>query len=145
MEENALKLIDACCSALEKPEFAPRNSTTYCNQAVQYIATMMGCIEFSASMNANRMIDMMAQSEHFAEIPVENAQAYANNGSLVIAGLKAMPHGHVCVIRPGKEIYSGKWMIKAPRIINVGGENFISRSLSWAFKDIPKVYLWRES
>ncbi len=142
MNEATLKLIDACCEARERPDFAPMSSLTHCNEAVHYIASKLGFGGF-VGMLANNMIDLMNRDPHFQPIPMAEAQTFANLGMLVIAGEKAMPHGHVCVVRPGNMAMSGNWKVLVPKIINVGQRNFIDKIISWAFRSEPKFWVWK--
>lgn len=93
---------------------------------------------------ANQIIDLIATHDQWAECPIEKAQALANEGTLIVACLKADPHGHVNVVCPGKEKTSGRWG-QVPTVANVGKTNFIGSGLNWAFSDLPKLYLWRPS
>lgn len=101
----------------------------------------------------------MGASPDWSPVPFENAQNLANQGSLVIAGLSGEDlgngHGHVVVIRPGRQCQSGKWGL-TPRCLNIGKTDFIARAqsgplimmpvgLNDAFIPLPKIYVWRSS
>lgn len=143
--KNREALIDACCQTRENADIRPADGETFCNVAVAYIATKMGCTELSGLL-ANDMIDYFsAKPDSWETIDLKNAQNMANQGSLVIAGHKDIPHGHVCVIMPGIAKTSGHWNAQAPACINVGREVFIGKGLNYAFKEIPTLWAWRPS
>src|SRR5262245_31508649 len=98
---SIFRLIDACCEVYDNPEFVPREGMTFCNRAVQYIAEKMGYMGFTGLL-ANQIMALMKNSEDFEAITLDQAQAEANKGRLVIAGIIQDPHGHVVVIRPGE-------------------------------------------
>lgn len=137
---NLYRLIDACCEVYDNPQFKPRGGMTFCNQAVRFIAEKMGYRGFR-SMLANQMVAHMKSSPDWLAIKLDQAQIYANQGHLVVAGLQDQPHGHVAVIRPGVADFSGKWESAAPKVVNVGADNFIGKGLNWAFKQKPEVFL----
>lgn len=136
-------LIDACCEARDNPNWqATEDGTTFCNQAVCYIANRVGCDEIPEGLLANDIIDKLSASVNFKQVPMGSAQGFANSGQLVIAGLKAQPHGHVCVVRPGVVAYSNKWQMNAPKVVNVGAKNFIGQGVNWSFAQVPTFFLW---
>ncbi|MBI4395867.1 MAG: hypothetical protein HY548_02145 [Elusimicrobia bacterium] len=137
------RLIDAFCEAYDNPHFKPRQGMTFCNQAVQAVSERMGYKKFK-SLLANRMVALMRSSSEWVRIPIDEAQSYANEGHLVVAGQQDQPHGHVVVVRPGVAEISRKWGGPVPKVINVGADNFIGKGLNWAFKEKPEVFLWRE-
>jgi hypothetical protein len=141
---DVFRLIDACCEAYDNPAYQPRSGMTFCNQAVQFVAEKMGFTGFQ-SMMANEMVALMKNSPEWTVIPLEEAQARANQGHLTIAGMQEQPHGHVAVIRPGLETYSDKWAMSVPKVINVGSTNFIGKGLGWSFRDKPEVFVWTGS
>lgn len=156
---DVITLIDAVCDVYDRADFRPNpDGSTHCNQAVQAIAEAMGCKDFGG-MVADQIVDFLSSSSGWDEIPFEKAQDIANNGSLVIAGLKAadlkQSHGHVVVIRPGKPCQSGKWGA-TPRCVNIGASDFIARAqsgplsmmpvgLNDAFIPMPKLWVWKRS
>lgn len=148
--KNRDLLIDSIHTVYDNPTYRPqldRESgvmTTYCNQAVSDIATRMGCKDF-VGLTANDICDFMSASTNWSETPLEKSQQLANQGSLVVAGLKDSPHGHVCLICPGIEKSSGHWNAQAPAAMNIGKTVFISKGLNYAFIDVPKIYVWRMS
>jgi hypothetical protein len=92
------------------------------------------------------MIDIMANLEgKWLSISGANAQYHANQGALVIAGLKNNDgHGHVCIVRPGIIQHSNTWQAEAPRVMNVGKTVFIDKKASFAFKEIPQYFVLKE-
>jgi len=135
-----LRLIDACCEVYDNPNYRPRGGMTFCNQAVMSIAEKVGYSKFK-SMLANQMVAFMRSSPDWSPLKIEEAQEYANKGNLVVAGLQGQPHGHVVVVRPGMSGFSQKWGMAVPKVVNVGAENFIGKSLNWVFQKKPEVYV----
>lgn len=143
--KNREGLIDACCQARENADLRPDDETSYCNVAVAFIASKMSCSELMGLM-ANDMCDYFtARPDNWTPTPIEKAQELANAGSLVIACQKGDPHGHVVVCMPGLQKTSGKWNCQVPSVINVGREVFIGKGLSFAFRELPLLYVWRPS
>lgn len=156
--KDIITLIDSILDTYDNRDLQPHDGVTFCNLAVMFVATAMGCKGF-AGLTADQIIEMMESSDCFSDVPFEKAQEMANQGSLLIAGLSSkelnQEHGHVVVIRPGKTCYSGKWG-PTPRCLNIGGENFIARAkrgpltnapagLNEAFVQLPKIWVWRPS
>ena len=142
---DSLMLLDAIHLPLCRPEYAPLpDGTTHCNQFVDEVATAMGYRGFHGIV-ANQIIDMMAANgDHWSVINMEQAQDMANGGTLIIAGMKADPHGHVCVVCPGKPKTSGRWGV-VPSVANVGAQVFIGRGVNWAFGVMPTFYVLRST
>jgi len=150
--KDILLLLDAIHLPLCRPEYQPREvknanghieHISCCNTYVNEVCQIFGYKEFEGLL-ANQMIDLMVSSPAWSLTGIDKAQFLANQGSLVIAGLKAEPHGHVCVCVPGKEKTSGRWGV-VPSVASVGKEVFIGKSLSWAFADMPRFWAWRNS
>lgn len=141
---NVYQLMDACCEAYDKYRIKDTAAMTYCNQTVQMIAEKLGFKKFNM-MLANQMIEYMrSHPAEWGKVELPEAQDLANRGFLLIAGQQAEPHGHVVVIRPGVAVHSAKWGCDAPKVINIGAENFIDKAVSWVFKDKPDVFLYKE-
>lgn len=145
---DVYRLLDAICEAYDAPEFKPSSGVTYCNQAVTYVAERVGYNLFKGLL-ANHMVDLMGSSRDWQEIEIKESQTYANTGRFVVAGLKDNPHGHVVVVRPGREIYSEKWQTLVPKVMNVGAKNFIGvdekkriMTLAWVFPGANKPKVW---
>jgi hypothetical protein len=150
--KDLLMLLDAIHLPLCRPEYQPRAAKnangimeriTSCNAYVNEVCEIFGYKEFNGLL-ANQMIDLMASSPAWSLIGIDKAQFLANQGSLVIAGLKAEPHGHVAVCVPGKDKTSGRWGV-VPGIANVGQDIFIGKGLSWGFSEMPQFWAWRNS
>src|SRR3990167_4417677 len=150
--KNRDVLIDAICRVYDNPAYKPKkdargNLTTFCNFAVRDICGSMVCHDF-AGLIADQIYDLLVQSSGWQEIRMNQAQAKANQGSLVVAAARSTQlkkaHGHVCVIRPGLEQDSGKWG-KVPSCINIGADNFIGKGICWAFSVQPKIFVWKKS
>ena len=135
-------LIDAIAEAYDNPNYKPKSGITHCNQGVQYICEKMGYNKFDG-MLANEMVNTMRASLEWAIIKVEDAQGYANEGRLVIAGQQNEPHGHVVIIRPGVADHSAKWGVLSPKVVNIGADNFLDKGLAWVFRDKPEVFLYK--
>lgn len=156
---DVVTLIDAICDAYDRNDYRPSpDGSTHCNQAVQSIAQAMGCQDLNAK-SADEIVDFISSSDEWSDVPFERAQDMANQGSLLVAGLKSKDldaqHGHVVVVRPGKACQSGKWGL-TPRCVNIGKSDFIARAqsgpltmmpvgLNDAFIPLPKIWVWRRS
>lgn len=156
--KNLIGLIDIICDTYDRQDLQPKDGVTYCNIACDAIAQAFGC-KYLAGKTADEIFDFFKASEDWSETTMDKVQELANQGSLVFAiansQMLSQSHGHICVIRPGLEKNSGKW-IKCPAVLNVGGENFIGRAkkgvltmmpvgLNEAFVDVPKFYVYRKS
>jgi hypothetical protein len=158
MKADIPKLIDAICDAfamsLPGEKWAPDLISTYCNEAVNYVACKMEYFGFCRNLvlekweavMANEMIAIMEKPDYgWLSVSGTNAQYHANKGVLVIAGLKNPDgHGHVCVVRPGVLQHSNSWQAEAPKVMNVGKIVFIDKKASFAFKVIPQYYVLKE-
>jgi hypothetical protein len=161
--DNVLKLVDAVCDALARalpgekwaPKMLDGTFYTYCNEAVNFVARIMGYEKFDRplvtggdeAILANQMIDKMNEPDgDWMEVYADVAQHHANNGSLVIAGMKNnIGHGHVCIVRPGMLQHSGNWEAPAPRVMNVGKDVFIDKKASYAFKSQPNYFVLKST
>lgn len=142
MKDN-LSLLDAIHSPLCRPEYQPKDGVTHCNGYCSEVAELYG-FKGLEGLLANEIIDLISDHPQWSEIPQEKAQDLANGGSLIIAGLKADVHGHVAIVCPGKSKDSGRWGSCAT-LANVGKEVWIGKGWSWAFSDLPKFYVWRQT
>lgn len=128
---NLIGLFDAVCDVYDRTDFKPNSDgTTHCNQAVQAVAVSAFGYHGLDGMLADEIIDFLQESSDWAPIIIHQAQDYANQGSLILAGLNStdlkQAHGHIVIIRPGIECDSGKWG-KVPRCVNIGASNFLAR------------------
>jgi len=144
-------LIDAICEtydrAVIRPEgqgvFYPEGGRTFCNLVVSEIAEKMGCHDLNGLM-ANDICDLVSASSNWKKVLMQDTQAMANLGTFILAVQKDSPHGHVCVVRPGKDKFSGRYG-KVPSVMNVGKDVAISKGVNWAFRDLPDFYAWGPS
>ena len=135
-------LLDAICEVYDNVQYIARNGTTYCNQAVNNVAERMGFLGF-IGLNANHMVDLMDKHpEIWKVVDAMVAATKAEQGCLVIAGLKDEPRGHVAVIRPGNLVVSAKWQTQVPKCINIGISHTISLGVNYAFEKEPKYYMY---
>lgn len=139
------QLLDILYQVFDNPMYKPRNGTTYCNLAVYDVLKGYGCKSFPTGLMANGMFDYLSSTNLWGGVGIDQCQELANKGALIVASEKGKPHGHICVIRPGLAKYSTNWKINAPSVMNVGRENFISKGLNFAFRDIPKMFIWKEN
>lgn len=142
MSKDIFTLLDAINLPLCRPEYQPGGGLTHCNAYVDDVSLALGWKGF-AGLLANDIIDLLEKSDQWSEVQMEQCQFLANQGSLVIAGLRDDPHGHVNIICPGNEKTSGRWK-KVPSCANVGKDIFIGKGINWAFSDLPKFYAWRQ-
>lgn len=147
---KTLRLLDAILEAYDLFHVSQdvngdgKADVTHCNQSVNHVCGRLGYEKFKG-MVANQIIDFMRRSDDWKKIELEDAQSFANEGRLVIAGAMAEPHGHVVIIRPGLEELSAKWNSKkVPKASHVGANSCIGKSLAWAFKDIPELWVKNE-
>jgi hypothetical protein len=140
---SLLTLLDAIHIPFGRPEYQPRNGMTYCNQYVSSVCDIYGFRGFQGMM-ANQICDALSMSDAWTETKMDKAQELANGGTLIVAAIRGPEHGHVNVICPGRQKYSGRWQ-EVPTVANVGKENFIGKGINWAFSDMPKLYAWRPS
>jgi len=147
LEERRAKLTQLCNEGVKSPTFKPVESVTYCNCFVAYVARGFGFRGFDGLM-ANQIIDRMKDAADFALVAPKAAQDLANDGRLVIAGLKGevmqnghLDHGHVAVVYPGSMLFSGKWNEDCPLLANVGKENKIFGA-NYAFREKPEYWAW---
>lgn len=136
-------LLDAIHLAFNHPEYIPKDGITYCNAYVNEVCESYGYKGF-LGMLANDMIDLMSKDPAWTPVAMEKCQAMANEGVLLVAGVKQNPHGHVVVLCPGKEKTSGRWG-RVPSCANVGIENFIGKGINWSFSTFPICFAWRPS
>lgn len=141
--DKMLRLLDAILDGYDTYQ-APRGGDTFCNKSVQHVAGRLG-YEKLKGMLANQIVDFLSRSADWEPVEMDKAQAYANEGRLVVAGLQAEPHGHVVVIRPGLEDRSAKWgNVVVPKASNVGANSYIGKHLAWGFQDKPKLWMLKE-
>ena len=76
----------------------------------------------------------------------EKATELASRGHLVIASQEEPnppPTGHVCIVAPEKPmIHSPKWGRPVSIAANVGASNWYGKTLAYAFKNEPELFLY---
>ena len=156
------KLIDAICenfmNALPGKPWAPVYDgdtlvRTFCDFFVSGVVKLG--FEYTGFINpltgeaylADKMVDIMQSSDEWMkEVSGNMAQFHANQGALVVAGwINPDGHGHVCIVRPGIEVFSGHWNKNAPRVANVGKDVFINEDAAYAFIDEPSYFVLKRS
>lgn len=141
--KDALTLLDAIHLAFSRPEYAPKDGTTHCNQFTDEVCQTFGFKEFSGKL-ANDICDLLHGHPQWLEITMDRCQDLSNGGSLIIAGIKEVPHGHVCIICPGHIKTSGRWG-SVPSCASVGIENTIGKGINWIFGTMPKFWIFRQT
>lgn len=133
----------ACEEAMEKPEFAPRDGNTYCNQAARYIAERMGCYDFKPEMTANEQVAHV--EANWKKADAQEAHAHAARGGLAVAAKTFPEHGHMAVCYPMMSLAaSGSWGKPVPWVANIGKTNGVMAT-SKAFpvsSGEPSYYCW---
>lgn len=140
---DQLTLLDAIHLPLCRPEYQPGGGLTHCNAYVSEVCMTMGYRSFEGLL-ANDILDLVTKDPAWTKVEMETCQSLGNQGTVVLAGVKAEPHGHVVIICPGKEKTSGRWGL-VPSCANVGKEVFIGKGINWAFSSKPLFYAWRPS
>ncbi|GFO60220.1 hypothetical protein GMST_25450 [Geomonas silvestris] len=56
---------------------------------------------------ANDLLDALGSSPDWQEVPLNHVSTVANEGGVVVGGLKEPGHGHVAVVYPGEEKLNG--------------------------------------
>jgi hypothetical protein len=141
--KDTLLLLDAIHIAFSRPEYHPEDGKTHCNQFVDEVCEAYGFKELRGKL-ANQICDYLARHPEWGEVVMERTQQLANQGSLVVGGVKADPHGHVVIVCPGREKESGRWG-KVPGCASVGAINSIGLGVNWSFSQMPKFYVWRRT
>lgn len=134
---------------------AEGTNKTWCNYFVSTVAMEYGYQGFSNGhkklnmqkwpMTANRMDSKMEKdTKNWIQVSSTCADILAGHGHLVVASQKAKRHGHVAIILPsgGKMPRSNKWRKEVPLCANIGGSNFWSKGVNWAFRDEPDYFLY---
>ena len=73
---------------------------------------------------------------HWEQISVSEAQQLANEGYFVVAGWinPSGGSGHVVVVVPGEEAYSGMWGCNVPTVMDTGSDKRTSgTSIAYSF------------
>lgn len=139
--KDRLTLLDAIHLPLNRPEYVPRDGVTHCNSYVNEVCELMG-YKLLGGRLANEIVDALIGDGSWSVVAMEKCQDLANEGTLVVAGIRGSPHGHVNIICPGKEKTSGRWG-QVPSCANVGSEIFIGKGINWAYSSMPQFFAWR--
>ncbi len=139
--KDRLLLLDAIHLSFNHPEYAPKDGQTHCNQYVNEVCETFGIKDLSGFL-ANDMVDFLSKHPQWSEVSMDKCQELANEGTLIIGGLKAEGHGHVVVVCPGKSKTSGRWG-SVPSCASVGKVNEIGKGVNWAFSGIPTFWAYR--
>lgn len=132
-EKSRLHLKKILDLTVNNKDFMPRDGNTYCNLAFISVAAEFGCYDFDNTMLANRIIDIIEQSNSwFREFRGDLAAKYANRGYFGVACKHYPIHGHIAVIAPMDMEYSGSLKKNVPIVANVGKTNGYMR-ISLAF------------
>jgi hypothetical protein len=148
---SVANLMDAILEAWTRCLLPPYGDGTYsafidnqtdCNRFVNEVAIALGYMKF-AGLRASQITALMRKE--WVEIDGAKAQELANQGNLVVAGwINPDPNqsGHVCIVRPGNTVVSGKWGPNVPMVANVSRPEFcrIDRGANYAFKEIPQYF-----
>ena len=114
-----------CDAALSNPAFQPKNGVTHCNQAVNQVASAVGCLEFVGLM-ADEIYQTMVTnaSGKWAKLGGSDATIWALSNGLAIAAMPSQrlgeAHGHVAVIYPQGMEGSASLGHDVPLVANVG-------------------------
>jgi hypothetical protein len=85
---------------------------------------------------ANELVDHLQQA--WKEVPVDEAQALANRGIVVVGGATEAGHGHVVVVYPGKSKSTGGYsFIKAGKAIRIGDHGNYPLAMSTSLGSWP--------
>lgn len=157
IQDRILTLIDAICSNFQNainggpwhPTTEQVNGSiyekTFCNFFVNGVSNSLGYrgfIAYGRPMLANEMVNFMTSGGEWLLLGGGDvAAARAKEGVLVIAGAKEdSGHGHVCVIRPGNLVESGRWAKLVPKCANVGKDVYIDKGVNYAFRSEPQYF-----
>jgi hypothetical protein len=77
---------------------------------------------------------------------LNQAQGYTNLKKAVIAVLRGNPHGHVALIIPGEQTFSGNWQLNVPNsasfFLNKPEKSYVGKGLSFAFSSPADVKIY---
>lgn len=120
-----IELKEILDQALANPGFKPKNGITHCNEALQFIATSMGCDEFKGMIADDIYKTMVTNaSGKWAKVDPSDATIWALSNGLSVAGLPSgrlgETHGHVAAVAPVGQQYSPSFKIDVPVVCNIG-------------------------
>ena len=115
------KLSDAAKNTVNYITATYGDSAAYCNIGVANFFKTVYKKDLLSGMLANDMIDYWNNNPMWDPITMSEAQNLANQGNFVVAGWKNYDgHGHVVVVVPGEEEYSGTWGEYVPVVMDTG-------------------------
>lgn len=123
----------------------PNAGQTFCNEATQDVLNRLGYNALNG-MLADIMYKMIAGASDWKLIAMEDAQAIANAGTILVATLPSYKlgqlDGHICTLTPGQAVDSGHWGAMAPMCMNLGrvGTCFRKIGINYAFIPEPEIY-----
>jgi hypothetical protein len=147
------RLIQTCNEAYDR-------FTSYCNQSTHHVLSTLVDPHWPVEL-ADAMIDRIVAADWQA-VDDETAIELANQGIVVVAGLKGGSNGHVVVVYPGKGKPAGGFECRGIQYPPVGGPypRAMSTSVSawcgtrsrgektirdaWTAGDWPRVARWRQ-
>ncbi len=149
----ALKLKDAC-------DYAYNNFQKYCNQSVHSVIVTLVDPAWPLEL-ADDMINRIV-AKGWIQVPYLDAADFANDGKVVVAGLRGGENGHVVVVYPGDMKPMGGFECNGVSYPALGGPFPLSMSTSvskwcgthskgdktirdaWSAADWPNVKCWRQ-
>lgn len=137
---NPALLWDSTISVFLNDKYKPAGIYTYCNFAVNDIATRFEFLGFQNKL-ANDMYYIMKGHKKWQQIN-QHIYSMLNTGYLIVAAQLGEPHGHVVVLRPGSMVYSKKWNKEVSKCLNVGKVVTIDLGVNWAFDTEPEYFVY---
>ena len=116
------------------------STSAQCNRGVNHAFEELTGNDELAGVNANDMVDRLESSDNFEEVELDEVNELANDGQIVIAGKKETDEsGHVALMVPGEEEYSGTWQQNVPMTMDTGyGKRWSQDKLSKSWKASAK-------
>lgn len=136
-----------CDQVVSDPSLESKEGKTFCNIGVDKICSHFGYYfrdkqdDPNTVWLADQIYDWMM--ENWKKVDDETACNLANDGLIVIAAHRDIPHGHVTVLYPGLPVWSSKWCKECPAVVNIGmpeGKRNEICGANWAFKDEPLYF-----
>lgn len=142
----------ACHKVLSDRSLLSRDNITYCNVGFVRILMELNSKNLHYFVDdrtkkpflANAIIDIL--DKNFKTIDFKTLlENILFSNIIYVAGLKGVGHGHVAVVYPMPGfVYSSKFKTLVPLVANVGKINGIM-GLNYAFSEMPKIYVIKES
>ncbi|SMD37889.1 hypothetical protein SAMN04488029_3523 [Reichenbachiella faecimaris] len=107
-----------------------------CNIGLRLFYNELTCNTDLDGMLANELVEHWQDSDDWELIEMEDAQGLANDGVFVVAGAQeeGSESGHVIVIVPGEEAYSGSWGEDVPLGFDTGpSKKWKSKKISFSW------------